>query len=168
MEQHDFIGLREIAFMLSHYRRCSFFECKVCLLEYPRGKGVVHFGATIEHDGSLDTHHFRRVCEMIEAEVSQVVDIPYSDVNDHVVAATYQKYSPNFWDGLHLIQEAIDHGSLILSQLDKGNCFQVQTNGPQINVSMSAADGSRCLEILDAFVAGGWREANGGSNLIVG
>ena len=91
---------------------------------------------------------------MIESQVSKMVDIFHHHVNDHIVASTHQEYSPDLGDGLYPTPESIDHRSLILGRLDEGQCLQVQPNGPQSNVGMSAANHSRHLQVLDSLVTG--------------
>jgi hypothetical protein len=88
----------------------------------------------------------------IEREVSKMLDVLHSYVNDQIVAPTHQERSPDLWDGLRFIEKAIDYGSLMLGQLDKEKRFQGQTDSAQINVGMGTADDSRSLEILDPFV----------------
>ena len=78
-------------------------------------------------------------------------DVLHSYLNDQIVAPTHQKCSPDLWDGLRLIEEAIDYSSLCLANSIKKSASKV-ADSSQINVGMGTADDSRSLEVLDPFV----------------
>ena len=96
-----------------------------------------------------------------------MVDIPHGDVNDRVVAAADQIDRANFRDGFDLPQETTNHGSFVFGQLDKAERLQLQANGAQIHFRMGAAQDSRIKKILDAFVARGGGQSDGGGDLLV-
>jgi hypothetical protein len=92
-----------------------------------------------------------------------MVDVPHSYVKDHIVAPTYQEYASDLWD-----HKPINHGALILGQLNEGQRLQAQTDSSSVNFRMSTADDSGCSEAPDPLVIGRCRQPHYGGDLLIG
>ena len=91
-------------------------------------------------DRGFDPRDTGAVGELVERQVLQMRSVAGYDMHDHVPAPAEQERGAHLGDPADLLHEAVDHGALVLGQLDHQQRFDADAERALVDLGVNAAD----------------------------